>query len=261
MSLFVHQMNTETTSNDAVVLLHGLFGQSSNLSRLAKQLSAQHRVLLVDLPGHGDSAAAPFHDLSTMAESVANGVFDAMREQGIERVSLFGHSLGGKVAMQIADRYPDMVTRLIVADIAPVAYAPSHLRIIDGLLKVSHSQVDSRRQADEVLQEFVDALGVRQFLLKNLAKQETGEWGWKFDVARLAQYYDELINAPQLSGVFSGDALFLKAERSDYITEDHRRTIDSFYPHAQYVTIFDAGHWLHAEQPDAVFEAVQCVLK
>jgi esterase len=233
-----------------VVLLHGLFGSGSNLMALARSLAPFYKVYRMDLRNHGKSAHSDFMDIAVMANDVAA----AMAELGIERADLFGHSLGGKVAMELAARFPHLVHHLVVADIAPVSYGRGHDEIIAGLLGLDLRALESRQQADEQLHSAVPETAIRQFLLKNLVRQ--GEaWEWRMNLPVIAECYDALRMAPD-PGEFTGPTLFVRGGASPYIRDENRVPIQRQFPNVAIRTIADAGHWLHAEKPQIFNEIV-----
>lgn len=234
----------------AIVLIHGLFGDLDNLKSISRALSDSYYVINVDLRNHGQS---PWTD--TMAfNDMAADVLAVLEKLELTSAHILGHSLGGKVAMELALHYPSRVRSLVVADIAPVSYDPSHNIILNALAAMNLELVDSRQSADKILAESIHELGVRQFLLKNLRKTDTG-WNWRMNLKALHHCYPELIGAPSSELVYSGPVLFIRGGRSDYIQAQHKNAIVSRFPHAQSKTINDTGHWLHAEKP-AVFNGL-----
>ena len=229
---------------ETLIILHGLFGSASNLAGLARSLEAQFQIIRLDLRNHGKSAHSEFMDIPRMAGDVL-GFLD---EHQLAKVHLLGHSLGGKVAMQLALNHPERVAKLVVADIAPVRYGRGHDAILDGMLAIDLRSLESREQADRQLAHYVEELPVRQFLLKNLARDSDGGWRWKMNLAAIAEHYDLLRDAPE-GDVFGGPSLFIKGEQSRYIIDDNRVGIQRLFPDAQLRVIEQAGHWLHAEQP------------
>lgn len=240
-----------SSSLPPVILLHGMFGDGNNLGLVARHLEPTRRVLLVDLPNHGQSPHRDGMKLRWMAGDVV-ALLDRL---GIGQADMLGHSLGGKVAMQVAMLHPERVRRLVVADIAPVRYPPKQRHVMDALLAVDLSQVQRRGDADAQLQRHLDEAGVRQFLLKSLYR-EGDTFRWRFNLPALAASYEEISDAPE-GTPFEGPTLFVKGERSDYITADHSEAMQELFPALQFKTIAGAGHWLHAEKPVAFNKLVE----
>lgn len=230
--------------DQTVVLLHGLFGSGSNLLTLTKSLSPFFKLALFDLRNHGKSAHSDVMDIAAMARDVVA----KMDSLGVAQADLIGHSLGGKVAMEVALSFPDRVKHLVVADIAPVAYARGHDDILKALQGLDLRGIENRQQADTELQNAIPELAVRQFLLKNLIRNSDQSWAWKMNLPVIAKCYDKLSQAPS-GGAFSGPTLFVRGGASGYIKDEHRVVIQRQFPNVEIKTIEDAGHWLHAEKP------------
>ncbi|EMP54139.1 alpha/beta hydrolase [Marinobacter santoriniensis NKSG1] len=236
-----------------LILLHGLFGSLENLGGITRRLQDGWQIHALDQRNHGSSPHSDTMDYPSMAQDV----IAYMDARGLEKASLLGHSMGGKVAMQVALTAPERVDRLIVADIAPVSYKPRHDAILEGLSKMDLSAVKSRQDADQQLSEFVEMPATRQFLLKNLERipqdeQEPGGpmFRWRLNLPVIDACYDNLARAPEGDGPFNGPVLFLKGAESAYIQEKHRDTIMRLFPAAELRIIQDTGHWLHAEKAD-----------
>lgn len=228
-----------------IVLLHGLFGAGGNLGALARALQERFTVFTLDLPGHGRSGWQPGLDLARMAISVRHW----MSGEGLARAHLFGHSLGGKVAMQLALHQPALVESLIVADIAPVSYPAQHNEVFAALEAVAAQQPASRDEAATCLAQYLQDERVIQFLLTSLQRDAQGFYRWRFDVAGLQAAYPALLAAPQAGKSYAGPVLFIKGGLSDYIVEEHWPVIRAFFPQASLKIMPDCGHWLHAESP------------
>ena len=237
--------NSVIGDGQPLILLHGLFGMGGNLSMIAKPLAESFKVYSLDLRNHGRSPRADSMTLSEMAADVR----EFMDAHGINRAHLLGHSLGGKVAMQVALNYPKRVERLVVADIAPVAYSGGHSDVFAGLEAVSLSKLTSRRDADKVLCQFIKEDNVRMFLLKNLYRGEKGEFEWRLNLPALSRCYPCLGQANECDQPFTGPVLFIKGELSDYIKEAYSDATRLLFPRAQLKIIQNTGHWLHAEKP------------
>lgn len=226
-----------------VVLIHGLFGDADNLNSLARSLPDDYATLRVDLRNHGESFHADTMSYAEMAEDV----IDLLDHLNIKKAFFVGHSMGGKVAMQIALTHEDRVHAAIFADIAPVAYDPRHTEILEALEKVDLSQVQNRSDADKQLADTIPVRGVRQFLLKNLRRQDEG-YAWRLNLPAIHANYDE-ITGFNASGNYQGPVLFIKGSESNYLLAAHQAQVEARFPNAQIKVIDGAGHWLHAEKP------------
>ena len=228
-----------------LILLHGLFGAGDTLGGIRRRMVPEYQVHSVDLRNHGDS---PHTDSMSYPEMAAD-VLAYMDRQGLATANLLGHSMGGKVAMEMALMAPQRVERLIVADIAPVAYAPHHDNIEKALRALDPTQMRSRREADSVLAEFIEERGVRQFLLTNLVPAD-GSFRWRMNVPGILACYDQIMAGLHTQGVYEGPTLFIRGGESDYIRAEHRDAVNGYFPHADLKVIPDVGHWLHAEKPE-----------
>ena len=236
-------------AGEHVIMLHGLFGSMENLGAIAKPLAEHFTVHSLDLPNHGRSPHTAELNLGTMAQAVK----DWMDLTGIHQARVFGHSLGGKTAMELALTYPDRVTKLVVADIAPVVYPPHHDEVFAGLLSIEPDSLGSRTEADQLLLPYVPETAVRSFLLKNLVKEEESGFRWRLNLPVIHRSYAALISANRDDKSFAGPVLFLKGGNSDYyIGEQYRNDIVSRFPAAELKVVANTGHWLHAEKPDLV---------
>lgn len=228
-----------------LVLLHGLFGSLENLGAIARLLSAQFTVYSVDLPNHGRSA----HRTGAGLTQMAHAIWQWLEEVGVANPAIVGHSLGGKVAMEIALTHPDRVAGLVVIDIAPVAYPPRHQDVFAGLNAVDPAALSSRMEAETQLSAYVQEAAVRSFLLKNLVKGDNG-FSWRMNLEDIQREYPRLIDENRADAAFGAPVLFLKGGTSDYIRPDHHQAISHRFPAAQFKVIANAGHWLHAEKPE-----------
>jgi esterase len=202
-------------------------------------------VILVDQRNHGRSG----HDAAMSYPLMAQDVLRLMDDERIERADVLGHSMGGKVAMQLAASHPYRLRCVMVADIAPVQYPQHHDLVFAGLMAVHDARCVTRSEVDQVLANFVSDAGVRQFLAKSLQRDEEGVLQWRFNVDGLLKNYDEIRAAPQLGQPFAGPALVIRGGNSNYILPEHKSAFARYLPNATYHTIEGAGHWLHAEKP------------
>lgn len=229
------------TVQPPVLIAHGLFGSARNWGVIAKRMSDTRRVVCVDMRNHGLSPWTDSHSYPDLAADLAEVV---TRLGGTADV--IGHSMGGKAAMVLALSHPDRVRRLLVADIAPVAYAHSQQSMITAMRSIDLSQVETRGDADRQLARVVEEASVRAFLLQSL-DVKAREWRLNLDV--LERDMDLVIGFPDIHGLYTGPALFLSGAMSDYVLPDHRPIIKGLFPKAKYAKIPQAGHWLHAEKP------------
>lgn len=235
------------------IVLHGFLGMGDNWKTLGNRFSQLgYQVHLVDQRNHGRS----FHDDAFSYEVMAEDLTEYCEDHGIEECILLGHSMGGKTAMQFAVTYPDMVSKLIVADIGPKAYPSHHQHILKALSMLDFSEIDSRGKADKVLSEYIDEFGVRQFLLKNLYWKEKGQLGLRMNLSVLSEKALEVGEALSEASIFRKETLFVRGSRSEYILPQDEPLIHHHFPKAKIETIEGAGHWLHAENPDKFYSIV-----
>ncbi|KOO56782.1 acyl-CoA esterase [Rheinheimera sp. KL1] len=245
-------LHTEITGQgQAIVLIHGLFGSYENLGVIARALAGQWQVINLDMRNHGRS---DWHDSMSYA-LMAEDVKETLDHLGLEQVILLGHSMGGKIAMEFALRYPERVSKLILADISPVQNRPRHLEILSALDGIDLSSLQSRQQADQQLALVITETGVRQFLLKSLYK-DGDQFRWRFNIKALIANYPQLLEAPPSKGPYTGPTLFIKGAESDYLLPEHQSLIQQLFPHSKAKVIMGTGHWLHAEKPVAFAKIV-----
>jgi len=237
----------------AFIILHGFLGMSNNWKTLGKKFSQQgYQVHLIDQRNHGRS----FHNDTFNYTVLVQDLKDYCDDHKLDNIILLGHSMGGKVAMLFATLYPEIVSKLIVADISPRFYPIHHDAILDGLSALDFNILKSRKEADEVLTNYVSEFGTRLFLLKNLYWKEKGQLDLRINLKALKMNVEEVGEALPTNAMFEGNALFLKGEKSDYIKKDDELLIFQHFPNASIKTINNAGHWLHAENPEDFYEEV-----
>jgi esterase len=237
------QQTGDTTPS--IVLIHGLFGVGSNLGGVARALKDVFRVYSLDLPNHGKSDWIANADIATMADCVSNW----MDEQGLSHAHFLGHSLGGKVAMQLALQQADRVDSLCVADIAPVAYPPSHDAVLEALQAVAEAAVTSRSAARDIMSAILEEDMLIQFLLMSLTRNPDGVYQWRFNLQEFVRNYALLRAGLTMVEPFQKPALFVKGGDSDYILPQHQERIIAFFPQASVKIMSGCGHWLHAQKP------------
>ncbi|GAB4412196.1 MAG: alpha/beta fold hydrolase [Bacteroidia bacterium] len=236
----------------ALIILHGLFGSLDNWTTHARSLAEAYSVYTLDLRNHGRS---PHSEVWTY-EAMADDLLAFMEQHGIYRAHLLGHSMGGKVAMQFAGQHPGHIDKLVVADMTPKAYEPHHTAILAALQAIDLDQIGTRQEAEAALLPRIAQAGVRQFLLKSLARE--GEaFRWKFNLPVIARDYAQMLAAVELDYPFDHPTLFVYGKRSDYLTEGDIPAIRALFPAARFEGIADAGHWLHADTPETFLQIVQ----
>lgn len=238
----------------SLVIAHGLFGSARNWGSLARRLSARRTVHALDMRNHGDSPWTDEMSYPVMAEDLLLHI----RTQGLSRPTLIGHSMGGKAAMAAALFAPERIGRLIVVDIAPVRYRHGFAPLVEALAGLDLDGVGRRGDADERLAEAVPDAALRGFLLQNLVLRE-GRYVWRLNLAAIAAAREALGDFPDLppSARFEGPTLLIGGGASDYIRPDHAPVVRRYFPNAEQRRIPFAGHWVHADRPDALLAAVE----
>ncbi|NOI81379.1 alpha/beta fold hydrolase [Vibrio tubiashii] len=235
-----------------IVLIHGLFGNLDNLGLLARDLKEDHQVLSIDLRNHGLSFQSDEHSYPLMAQDV----YALLQHLNLSNYTVVGHSMGGKVAMKLAEIAQDQMYKLLVLDMAPVRYTESrHDNVFNGLKAVIEQKPTQRKQALNILAEHIELEGVRQFLGKSL--YNTGEHlAWRFNVESLWDNYWEILGWQTIETI-STPTLFIKGGDSDYLTAEHQGQVKQQFSNAKAHVIANTGHWLHAEKPAEVLRAIR----
>lgn len=239
-----------------LVILHGLFGSLDNWRGVARRLAPRFRVWLIDQRNHGRSPHHAMFDYPVMAEDLSH----FLNRHALSRVYLLGHSMGGKAAMTFAARHPERVSRLIVEDMGPGAYRPRHEDIFRGLLDIPLVRLRNRSEADKRLRNAVPEDAVRGFLLKNLYRNKDGCWGWRCHLPALFANYRKLLAPLPLQAPISCPTLFVRGELSDYLEPSRPEPLLRLFVQRQSVTLPKAGHWVHADQPEAFLQTVEAFL-
>ncbi|QEW05616.1 alpha/beta fold hydrolase [Nitrincola iocasae] len=234
-----------------LVILHGLFGTLENWGAQVKLLTEHFDVIAVDLRNHGRSP----HSAEMSYPLMAADVLELLDDLGLDRVDMIGHSMGGKVAMQLAMHQPERLNKLMVVDIAPVSYAHDHDEVFSGLFSVKLDQLHSRSDADTQLKQHIDNPAIRAFLLKNLYRNQDKAFTWRMNLNALKNNYDAIAAAPEGSP-FSGQVRFIKGGQSHYLQPEYSQQVKQLFPEADVKVIADAGHWPHAEKPAIFFRLV-----
>lgn len=241
-----------------LLILHGLFGSGMNWRSIAKGLAARYRVVAPDLRDHGDSPHTDAMEYALLAQDV----LALLASQRLTPAAVMGHSMGGKVAMVLALNHPHAVERLIVVDIAPVVYRHDYRGILDALSQLNLATLRDRREADQRLAESIADPRLRAFLLQNLRQGAHG-WRWRINLRTIAADIRAIMAFPTVGATrpYRGKTLFIRGGRSPYIRPAYQRSIERLFPNARMHTIEDAGHWLHAERPQAFVKTVQQFLE
>ena len=235
-----------------LLILHGLFGSLDNWQTLGKILAEKNTVYLIDLRNHGKSPHSESFSYLDMVKDVA----ELIEDESLEKVSILGHSMGGKTAMTFAAEFPQYLDKLIVVDIAPKKYAPHHKEIIDALYSLDLSVIKSRREADEIMKQKIAVDGTRLFLLKNLNREKEGGYSWKMNLDLLTNEIEKVIDITPIPFPIQIPTLFIRGGSSGYILDSDFDRIEELFPSSEIETIEGAGHWVHAEKPRELLELI-----
>lgn len=234
-------------SGEPIIILHGMLGMLDNWQSFGRELSTNHLVYLIDLRNHGKSG----HNQTISYTDMANDLRETMESQWMyDGAIVMGHSMGGKIAMQLALDHPSLVKMLIVVDIAPVQYQGGHEKILEALQSINFVGINSRQEIFEQLADKIDDKSIVNFLTKNLSRSKDGSFAWKMNLEAIANGYSNLLAAPAYSETpYVGPTLFIKGAKSNYLASEHESRIRTWFPNAVIKTIAGAGHWVHADQP------------
>jgi esterase len=235
-----------------LVILHGLLGSADNWRSMSRRLGAQYKVFAVDLRNHGRSPHSELFDYPAMVADL----HEFMERQALSAVALLGHSMGGKVAMQFAADYSEGVDCLVVVDIAPKAYAPSQRNLLQAMRSLDLRRYKSFGEIDAALAANIPERSLRQFLLKNLSRDDNGRLYWRIHLEAIHRNYDQLTLAMTPERTFGKPTLFIRGGRSNYIEEGDLPAIRQIFPHAEIATLPEAGHWAHIDAPEEFFQTV-----
>ncbi len=241
-----------------LIILHGLFGQSDNWNSLAKQFAENgFEVYAVDQRNHGLSPKSDEWDYQVMSDDLHELIMDNQ----LKNVILLGHSMGGKTVMQYTLQHPEMVDKLIVADISPKYYPLQHGDVVKALRAIDFNIVKTRKEAEAILSEYVNDYGTKQFLLKNIYWKENGLLDWRFNVKIILEKMENVGQAITADESVDVPALFIRGENGGYVLDEDLNMIHDLFPRSMLETIAGAGHWVHAEKPKAFFETVMNFIK
>ena len=240
-----------------IIILHGLLGALDNWQTIAKQLSQNHQVYIIDQRNHGRSP----HTNDMSYELLAQDVHDFFIQHSIQHASIIGHSMGGKAAMLFALQYPDLVEKLIIVDIAPTLYDGGHEAILFAMAEAPIKSTNDRNEIDVFLQPRIHDFGTRQFILKNLSRNNLGKFEWKSNLEVLIKSYRLLMEFPAINTKYLKPVYFIKGEKSNYINQDNFEALDNYFPNNKIIEIKNAGHWVHADNPVDFYNTIQTILK
>lgn len=249
----------EFGSGQPLIILHGLFGQSDNWNTLAKRFGENgFHVFTIDQRNHGLSP----HSEEWTYEAMADDLNEFISEHQLKDPILLGHSMGGKTVMFFQLQYPRVAKKIIVADIAPRAYASHHDSVLKALNAVDFSKIKTRKEAEAIMNEYIPDFGTKQFLLKNIYWKDNANnvMDWRFNLKVIDKNYSN-IGTEVPNGSSDVETLFIRGERSNYIEEKDLPEIEKRFPNYKLVTIKGSGHWIHAEKPNEFFEAVMEFIK
>jgi esterase len=243
---------------EPVVILHGLMGSCENWRSVRAALAGRYRVICLDLPNHGRSPQAPRTDLGSMGDDVV----DTLHALGVQgRAFVVGHSLGGKVAMQLASDRPERVRGLVVVDISPRAIQPVHLFVLRACQQLDLAAAARRSDLDAALAQYVPQAETREFLLKNVARDAAGAFAWRVPLQYLIDNYRAVSDAPPLLAPYAGPALFVAGETSPFRLRNDEELVRGWFPAARFVTVAGAGHLVHTDRPEAFLAEVRSFLE
>ncbi len=236
-------------SGEPIIILHGMLGMLDNWQSFGKYLSRNHLVYLVDQRNHGKTGWSDEMDYPVMAEDLKETMEHQRMYSG---AVILGHSMGGKTAMQLALNYPDLVKALIIVDIAPVKYPGGHELILDAMKAIDVQKISERPQVYDQLIKQIQNPVIVNFLMKNLSRDKDGGYRWKLNLEVIVANYDNLLASPSFgTTIYAGPALFIKGGQSSYMN-DGEEIIHQWFSNSQVITIDKAGHWVHADQPEAL---------
>jgi esterase len=251
-----------------LIILHGLYGSSDNWVTIAKRLGDYFTVYLPDQRNHGQSPHSNIHDYDSMRDDL----FELAGDLNLNKFFLAGHSMGGKTAISFALKWPERIEGLLIADISPFinentkyfAYNQHHT-ILNAMLSIDLSLISSRSKAESVLLEKIPSEKTRGFILKNLQRSTGNSFEWKINISSLLLNLEKIMEGIDRRAHFNQQitgfpVIFLKGENSDYLPLSDFRDIQNVFPAAEFIKVANAGHWIHADQPDEVVKYLKMLL-
>ncbi|MBK9737268.1 MAG: alpha/beta fold hydrolase [Saprospiraceae bacterium] len=241
-----------------VIILHGLFGMLDNWLNMAKKLESEgFMIFLIDQRDHGRSE----HTEAFNYTRLANDLLHFMEQNWIHETILIGHSMGGKAGLKFVAEYGDLVSKFVVIDIGIKKYDGGHSEIFDALFDIDFNKVVSREEVEQTLMNKLNHLGTCQFLMKNLSRKKDGGFEWKMNLPLLYKEYHHILESIPFEYQCKTETLFIKGEKSNYIEETDLPIIKSALPNSRFVTIDNAGHWVHVDQPNELFKEIIAFIK
>jgi pimeloyl-ACP methyl ester carboxylesterase len=242
---------------ETLLIIHGLFGSLDNWQSLAKKWSETYGVITIDVRNHGRS----FHSDTMHFDQLTLDILEILNRENIDKVSLIGHSMGGKIAMEFAGSYPEKVQKLIIVDVAPYEYAPHHSDVFEALDQVDLTHASDRKDIEQQVRQWIHSESVVQFIMKGVRRnEETMQFEWKFNYPILKNEYLYLIQRIPEKG-FDGPTLFIGGSKSQYLTKETSERIFDLYPMSSIEFVEGAGHWVQAEKPEEFYQIVHQFLQ
>ena len=242
MKLFCRQIG----DGPPLVILHGLFGMSDNWLSIAKELSQSYHCYILDMRNHGRSPKSDDLNYDDMVEDL----YEFLTDFGLRTISLMGHSMGGMVAMRFSFEYSHRIEKLIIVDIAPKSYPALHQNILNGLKSIPIDKINTREEADNILEEYVTSAHTRQFLLKNLYRKEDNSYAWRINLNAIYDHASDIGRGISTDHIYEKPTLFIRGENSNYLLPEDQVRIMQIFPKAKIAQISGASHWVHAEKPE-----------
>ena len=246
-------------SGQPIIILHGLFGLSDNWVSIGKLLSENYQVIIPDLRNHGQSPHSNIFNYDAMA----GDIIELMDDLELPSAIIMGHSMGGKVAIQFALNYPERSDKLIVVDMSMRQYEERQLQlgIIKAMMAIDFQKIEARSEISELLKQSITDEKVRLFIMKNLYRVTRTQLGWRPDLQSIYQNIDHVFEAISGDTVYEGSSLFIHGDDSDYVVESDTKTIYHHFPRAVFKVVHDAGHWVHADNPEGFLKEVMAFLE
>jgi esterase len=250
MNLYYRELGE---GNPPIVILHGVFGSSDNWLTVSKGLAETHKIYLLDARNHGQSPHTDEFNYDIMADDL----FEFINQHQLVKPIIIGHSMGGKTVMKFALKYPGAFSKMVVVDISPRYYKPHHQTIIAGLSAIPIDNLKTRQEADDILKTFEPELGVRQFLLKNIYRNDDNGFSWRMNFEVIKNKIENIGEALNKGTKITKPTLFVRGSNSKYIQEEDIQLIHTIFSNVSIVTVEGSGHWVQAEKPKEFLEAVK----